>query len=398
MGHSKPAAGSGRPRSSILHPQRILIRGLNWLGNAVMSTPALARLREHFPEAQIALLTPEKLGELWTGHPAINETISFASGEGVFSVGRKLRSARFDVGLVLPNSPRSGLEVFLARIPWRIGYARPWRNWLLTNPVPPRSGRVEMHKRSDAEVRHLITHHASRTTFPASSHHIHDYLHLAAFLGANAQPLPPQLHVSTSEIAQAAHKFGLHFAGQREHPCFGLNAGAEYGPAKRWPRERFVSAAAELQRRTHCQWIVFGGPNETDLAARIANEIESVQKEFTHHARQFPAPVNVASRTSLRELMALLKLCRAVLTNDTGPMHVAAALGTPVVVPFGSTSPELTGPGLPGYASHLLLTADVPCAPCFRRTCPIDFRCMTGISVERTVAAMLQAAHVGSYS
>jgi len=90
----------------------------------------------------------------------------------------------------------------------------------------------------------------------------------------------------------------------------------------------------------------------------------------------------------LRELMALLKLCRVLLTNDTGPMHVAAALGTPVIVPFGSTSPELTGPGLPGDARHQLLRSETPCSPCFRRVCPIDFRCMTGIREERVTAAL----------
>jgi heptosyltransferase-2 len=101
--------------------------------------------------------------------------------------------------------------------------------------------------------------------------------------------------------------------------------------------------------------------------------------------------LNLAGKTSLRELMALLKICRVLLTNDTGPMHVAAALGTPVVVPFGSTSPELTGPGLPGDSRHRLLKSDAPCSPCFLRECPIDFRCLNGISVERVVEAVLSA-------
>jgi heptosyltransferase-2 len=104
-----------------------------------------------------------------------------------------------------------------------------------------------------------------------------------------------------------------------------------------------------------------------------------------------PSATNLAGQTSLRDLMSLLKLCRVLLTNDTGPMHVAAALGTPVVVPFGSTSPELTGPGLPGDVRHRLLKSDAPCSPCFLRKCPIDFRCLTGISVERVVEAVLEA-------
>ena len=104
------------------------------------------------------------------------------------------------------------------------------------------------------------------------------------------------------------------------------------------------------------------------------------------------AMFNLAGKTSLRELMSLLKACRVLLTNDSGPMHVAAALGTPVVVPFGSTSPELTGPGLPGDSRHCLLKSDAPCSPCFLRECPIDFRCMTGITVERVVEAVLEVS------
>jgi heptosyltransferase-2 len=120
-----------------------------------------------------------------------------------------------------------------------------------------------------------------------------------------------------------------------------------------------------------------------ELAGRIAREIHS-PSSILH-------PQNLAGQTSLRELMALLKLCRVLLTNDTGPMHVAAALGTPVVVPFGSTSPELTGPGLPGDLRHRLLKSDAPCSPCFLRECPIDFRCLNGISVERVVETVIAA-------
>src|ERR1051325_4045958 len=114
-------------------PRRILVRSTNWLGDAGISTPALTRLREQFSDAHITLLTHEKLADLWQHHPAVNETISFRAGESLFSVGRKLRAGKYDLALVLPNSPRSALEVWLARIPQRIGYARPWRNWLLTH-------------------------------------------------------------------------------------------------------------------------------------------------------------------------------------------------------------------------------------------------------------------------
>jgi heptosyltransferase-2 len=189
--------------------------------------------------------------------------------------------------------------------------------------------------------------------------------------------VPPQLFVALDEIDAVRKKFGL---GEITNPIFALNPGAEYGPAKRWPVERFIAAAQQIQKRTNCTWLLFGGHNDTEIAGRIESEMRNTK----HETR------NLSGQTSLRELMALLKLCRVLLTNDSGPMHVAAALGTPVVVPFGSTSPELTAPGLPGDARHHLLKSDAPCSPCFLRECPIDFRCMNGISVERVVQAVMQ--------
>src|SRR6266705_43171 len=126
---------------------RILVRGVNWLGDAVMTTPALQRLRERFPRAHITLLTSVKLAELWLHHPSLNATVTFAAGSSVWSVARRLAREQFDLALVLPNSPRSALEVWLARIPKRIGYSRPWRNYFLTRTIKPRHGHVPMRKR-----------------------------------------------------------------------------------------------------------------------------------------------------------------------------------------------------------------------------------------------------------
>jgi heptosyltransferase-2 len=358
---------------------RLLVRGTNWLGDAVMTTPALLRLREKFSNAHIALLTPEKLKDLWTGHPAVNETISLIPGESIFSVGQKLRAGKFDLALVLPNSPRSAIETWLAGIPRRVGYARPWRNFFLTQTIAPRPDAVKMQKRSVAEINTLISRPPdTRRQPPATVHQIHEYLHLAATLGANPEPLAPQLFIAPDEIENAKRKFGLEKITQ---PVFGLNPGAEYGPAKRWPVERFIAAAKEIQQRTNCVWLIFGGKNDAAIASQIASALHA--SRFTFH--------DLSGKTSLRELMSLLKLCHVLLTNDSGPMHVASALGTPVVAPFGSTSPELTGPGLPGDPRHRLLKSDAPCSPCFLRECPIDFRCLNGISVERVVEAVVEA-------
>jgi heptosyltransferase II len=359
---------------------RILIRGTNWLGDTVMTTPALLRLREKFPGAHIALLTPEKLSELWLNHPAVNETISFAAGESVFAVAKKIRGGKFDLSLVLPNSPRSAIEVFLAGIPNRIGYARPWRNFFLSQTIATRADAVKMRKRSVAEINELIAKkpesRIQNPEIPKFAHQIFEYLNLAAALGANPEPLAPQLFVTPEEIETAKKKFGLDKIMQ---PIFGLNPGAEYGPAKRWPVEKFIAAAKEIQQRTNCAWILFGGKNDLQLCERIESEIQNSKFKIQ----------NFCGKTSLRELMSLLKLCRVLLTNDTGPMHVAAALGTPVVVPFGSTSPELTGPIFSSNAK--VLKSDAPCSPCFLRECPIDFRCMNGIGVERVVEAVVKS-------
>jgi heptosyltransferase-2 len=375
-----------KPPSDLAHG-RILVRGVNWLGDAVMTTPALLRLREAFPEAHISLLVPEKLKDLWQQHPAVNEVLTFAAGESVFSVSRRLRRGKFTHALVLPNSPRSALEVFAARIPRRIGYARSGRAWLLTQPVAPRADSVKMHKRTEPEIRQLIADSTPATArtkpvtkIPAAAHQIHEYLHLVASLGADARPLAPVLQAAPFADTGLARFFA---AGSQRTGCLiGLNPGAEYGPAKRWPVEYFAAAANELYRRLDCEFLIFGGPADVALAEQLRARL--------------PVPLahghvtSLAGKTKLGELMSVLKICRVLITNDTGPMHVAAALGTPVVVPFGSTSPELTGPGLPGDPRHRLLKSTAPCAPCFRRECPIDLRCLHGITVDRVVSAATQ--------
>ena len=372
---------------TLADPHRILVRGVNWLGDAVMTTPALMRLREARPEARITLLTHEKLAGLWTRHPSIDTLLTFAKNESAWSVARKLRLGSFQSGLALPNSHRSALELWLAGIPRRIGCAAPARSWFLTQSVTRGSDFTRMRKRSRSEINRLNAAGPGDVSIVPSgggsaAHQLNHYLRLAAALGANPEPLAPYLEVSGEEVETARQKFSLR-AGAL---WLALNPGAEYGPAKRWPRERFVEAAAQIQSRANCRWIVLGGANDAQLAATTAGEIGQLTARNSH-----PAPINLAGRTSLRELCAVLKACRLLLTNDTGPMHVAAAVGTPVVAIFGSTSPNLTGPGLPGDPRHHLLDSHAPCSPCFLRECPIDFRCMRGVPVERVANAVMSA-------
>jgi len=363
-------------------PKRVLVRGVNWLGDAVMTTPALLRLRQAKPGAHISLLTHENLADLWREHPALDSLLTFSSGESLPAVTAKIRAGKFQVGVAFPNSHRAAIELWLGRVPQRVGYRSSWRSWLLTTRVERSSGFVRMHKRSVSEIQNLIRFSAPpfRHAPPPAAHQIHHYLRLVAALGANPQPVAPRVVVSDAEVETARNKFGL--PGDR--PLLGLNAGAEYGPAKRWPAERFAEAAVKIRERVSCRWAIFGSSSDVELTSKIAAEVTQRAPCTTRDA-----PINLAGRTSLRELCALLKLCRVLLTNDTGPMHLAAALGTPVVAIFGSTSPDLTAPGLPGDSQHRLLSSDAACSPCYRRECPIDFRCMRGIAIEPVVGAVL---------
>ena len=218
------------PAGPAASPSRILVRGVNWLGDAVMTTPALLRLREALPEAHITLLTHEKLADLWHHHPAVDRVLTFSSGEPIHSLARRLKTEKFETGLALPNSHRSALELWLARIPRRVGYAAPLRGWLLTEPVPRPPGVVSLRKRAVPEIRRLAAAapapSAAEAAQPApgtAAHHMNQYLRLTAVLGARSEPVAPCLRVAAAEIEEARLKFALTPA----HDWLGLNPGAE---------------------------------------------------------------------------------------------------------------------------------------------------------------------------
>jgi len=243
--------------------------------------------------------------------------------------------------------------------------------------VPP-AGIATLKKLRPADIRARLALPGNSEPKPGpESHHLAHYLRLVAALGADPTPVRPFLHVSLAEQEALRHRFQV----DPTRTWIGLNPGAEYGPAKRWPSDRFAEAAKHLASGGTRGFLLFGGPADLPAAESIAAALGS--------ASGSGVPTRIlAGQTSLRELCAGLSLCSVVITNDTGPMHVAAAVGTPVVVPFGSTSIELTGPGLPGDNRHRLLAPTAACAPCFLRECPIDFRCMTSQSVDRVTSAV----------
>ena len=351
-------------------PENILIRGVNWLGDAIMTLPAITRLRAAHPHARFTLLTHDKLADLWASTQHFERILTFSRGESPFAVGNKLKRENFDTALILPNSFRTALECWQAGIRRRIGYAGNWRSGLLTDAVVPRPEAIPMQKRLPLDIEYRLTNQLSPQTFPASAHHILHYLHLAKHLGASSEATAPRLLRS-----EGAPKFA---DPQKPHPYIGLIAGAEYGPAKRWPTGHFIKAAQELIGEHQAHILLFGGPSDVETAEAIT---ESLPEDHR---------TNLAGQTTLPELIDALATCEVVLSNDTGPMHVAAAVGTPVVVPFGSTSPDFTGPGMPDDpdSPHQLLRTGASCSPCFLRKCPIDLRCLKGIAPVDVIAAV----------
>jgi heptosyltransferase-2 len=345
---------------------RILIRASNWIGDSVMTMPAVQHLRELAPEAYIALLCPGKLTDLWRHNPFINEVIPFG-GQPNF---RDLREREFDLAVIFPNSFRSAWECKRAGIPRRIGYTGHWRRFLLTNVVrQPRAERAVYQTKTVAGKTFQIK------VFRSLRHQSEHYLDLVAHLGGNSQPVPPRIYLAVEEMP-ALNKF-LRDDGR---PVVGINAGAEYGPAKRWPAERFAQTAIKVSYHANTRWLILGGPQDTVVAGQIETQLRDGGLDDS-------SIVNVAGKTTLLDLCALLRFCKLLLTNDTGPMHVAAAIGTPVVSIWGSTSPELTGPL---SRRSVVIRQPVECSPCFLRECPIDFRCMMGVQVDEVVKAVLK--------
>lgn len=323
-----------------LKPFRILIRGTNWLGDSVISAAAVRAIRHGRPDAHITIAAPAKIAAIWKLVPEADEVVALPAASP-FAIARLVRrQPRFDVAILFPNSLRSALEVWLAGIPRRVGYAGHDRRWLLNQIVPERTRR--------GPIDHQVEH----------------YLHLARFLGGSAdiprgaQPAPQ---------ANGAIKIGL---------C----PGAEYGPAKRWLPERFAEAALAVAAEAPVQWILFGIAADAEIGRAIVDQLGD-------HC------VNRIGATTLEQLADELAECRLLLTNDTGTMHLATLLGVPVVAVFGSTEPRLTGP-LGGGNS--VIRHHVECSPCFLRECPVDFRCMHAVRSDEVAAEVLAKLRDGA--
>jgi heptosyltransferase-2 len=316
----------------------ILVRATNWVGDAVMSLPALRAIRERFSTARISVLAKPWVADLYGRESFIDEIILY-SGQSPWRTGHQLRSRRFDCAILLQNAFEAAWIAWLARIPTRIGYKRDGRQLLLTRAVNvPKPGQIPRHERF--YYLELLRRAGIIPALPESE---------AIRLGSGAVPSAKRV--------------------------IGVSPGAAYGTAKRWLPERFAEAAGTLATARGASIALFGSKGERELCGEVAQLLNGHQV------------INYAGQTTLAQFIDLASGCELFLTNDSGSMHIASALGVPTVAIFGATDDSTTGPT---GRNARVVRHPVDCSPCLLRECPIDHRCMTGVGAERVVQEALQ--------
>ena len=326
----------------------------NWLGDAVMATPIIADVRRQWPDANLTAMCQGAVCSLLIGNPHLNEIFSFTKPNEFLrkianrDVVERVRQGKYALGILLPNSFSSAWTLWRGRVEERVGFISDKRRFLLTKalPFPEERGKE-----------HLVT----------------TYKRLLTPLGIPLSETAPEPFV-TEEEREAAEELLSQYGVAKGDKVIGINPGAAYGSAKCWLPERFRGVTEKLLAHEGTTVLFFADEAGAPLVHEICKGLP-------------PRVVNLAGKTSLRELMALIARCNAFLTNDSGPMHIAAALKTPLVALFGSTNEVATGPYQHGEVIH----KHVSCSPCYKRTCPIDFKCMTQIEVDEVYKALLKS-------
>ena len=337
----------------------ILIVGPTWVGDTVLATPVLANLRSAFPAAKIHCLSTAWAGDILIDHPDVDELRLRPGGAAAdFRAAAAFRRDRMDLAFVLPNSIRGALLALAAGARRRVGYRRDGRSILLTDPVPrlppPRGG---------------------------GRHQVDEYLALLEAAGVSVTSRIPRVGVSREAETFAGEVFLRHGIDPDE-PVVGIQPGAKFGATKLWPAERFAAAADGLAESEGARIVLLGSPAEGPLTARIASLMKT-------------APVDLAGKDRVAFLPALLRRFSVLLTEDTGPMHIAAAVGTPVVALFGPTDPGRTGPL---GDRHTVLRRDLSCAPCFLKQCPYGHECMEETAVDGVYRAVRETLRASASS
>ncbi len=339
----------------------ILVRGVNWIGDAVMTMPALKALRIANPGSRITLLVRPWVSPLFEKSPDVDEIIIYEDKHkgflGKFGLAGMLKKKDFRMAVLFQNAMDAAVAAFFAGIPERIGYARDGRRMFLTKAVPFDS-------------------------YAGGLHHIEYYLNLLEKVGFAAQYSLPWLHLSLDERLWAREKLE-----HMKRPVIAINPGAAYGSSKRWRPERFAEIAKRVINGINGSVIIFGGPSEREIEDEIAGEIrKEAGPGYPGSGAQRAELMLMAGKTGLRELAALISESDLLVTNDSGPMHMGYATGAPVAAIFGSTSPALTGPAGRG---DIVISKAMDCAPCFERECKKgNLACMDAVSTDEVFDAI----------
>lgn len=338
---------------------RLLIRATNWVGDAIMALPALQAVRKRFVDAHVAILALPYVAEMYEGQGIADELIVYdRKGEHAGIRGRErlaatLKSKQFDTALLLQNAFDAAWIAWRAGIQQRIGYRRDGRGLLLTKAIPvPKTGEIPAHEKF----------------------YYLEVVRRAGWLESLPEVPKIALRVKAEALEKAEEKLRA-LSARVGVTRVAVGAGASYGSAKCWPPERFAQALNQLQRERDADIVLFGTPAERNVSAAIQGGLARPALDLT-------------GKTQIAELPALLSRCSVFLGNDSGAMHVAAAVGLPVVAVFGPTDPFGTAPVTPRCA----IVQERPyCSPCFLRRCPTDHRCMTAVTPEMVSAPLLRA-------
>jgi heptosyltransferase-2 len=334
---------------------KVLIRATNWVGDAIMALPALRAVRARFPDAEITVVARPYVADIYRDQQICNQLIDYdtrgihAGFSGRERLAAKLRAQKFDVALLLQNAFDAAWLAWRANIPERIGYARDGRSLLLTKPVAvPKPGEIPAHEKF----------------------YYLELLRCAGWIDSIADETFIALNVSEEKRRRAAEF--LMESGVRPHALrVAIGAGAAYGSARCWPPSRFAEVANRLQSQSDADIILFGTATETAVSNAIA-------------AGMRRAPIDLTGKTAIADLPALLSQCHLFIGNDSGAMHVAAAVGLQVVAVFGPTDPLGTAPVT---LRHSIVQERPYCSPCFLRRCPTDHRCMLKVTPDMVEAA-----------
>jgi heptosyltransferase-2 len=326
---------------------RILVRSTNWVGDAIMTLPALEAVRENFPGRHIAVLAKPWVAQLFTNHPAVDQVIVFDKGrrkreaiKEIARITRIIRKEHFDLAILFQNAFEAALLAFLGGVRHRVGYKTDGRGFLMTQGVPRNEEILRIHE-------------------------VGYYCAILSAMGWKAEARDPVLHLGDKSLKDGQALLRARGFNPGEF-IVGLSPGAVFGSAKRWPAERFSQIGDRVTESWGGKVVVFGSEGERLIAERVCDAMKN-------------EALNLCGATSLETAMGVMRCCKFFVTNDSGLMHMAAGLGVPTVAVFGSTDPVTTGPR---GDNTRIVRRPVSCAPCLREECPTDHRCMQRISPD----------------